>query len=333
VLRALGLGDLLTAVPALRAVRRALPDHELLLLGPPALAPVVERAELADAVVPVEGKHALPLAVAPLGRVEVAVNLHGRGPQSHRMLQALNPRRLIAFSRSPVHHGHAAWRDDEHEVHRWTRLLTAEGMPADPCELTLDPPDAAVGAATSGATVLHPGASAPARRWPLERWAALAAAERDDGHRVVVTAGPGEQRLAMDVAAAAGLRPGDVITPPDVLSLLAVIAAAGAVVVGDTGVAHVATAVATPSVVLFGPTSPARWGPPAVSRHRVLWAGRQGDPHGPCTDEGLLMISVDDVRAALAGLRADGQTGAQRDRSGGAAVPAASAKRSASHAG
>jgi ADP-heptose:LPS heptosyltransferase len=333
VLRALGLGDLLTAVPALRAVRRALPDHEVLLLGPSAFAPLVEHAELADAVVPVEGKDALPLAVAPLGPVDVAVNLHGRGPQSHHLLQALNPRRLIAFSRSPVHRGLAAWRDDEHEVHRWTRLLTTEGMPADPGELALEPPDAGVAAATTAATVLHPGASAPARRWPVERWAALAAAEREDGHRVVVTAGPGEQRLAMDVAAGAGLRIGDVITTPDALTLLAVIAAAGAVVVGDTGVAHVATAMATPSVVLFGPTSPARWGPPAIARHRVLWAGRQGDAHGRCTHDGLLMISVEDVRAELAGLRAQGQAVGQRDPSDGPALPAASAKRSASHAG
>ncbi len=61
----------------------------------------------------------------------------------------------------------------------------------------------------------------------------------------------------------------------DLVELAAAVAAAGRVVCGDTGVAHLATALGTPSVVLFGPTSPARWGPPADRpQHRVLWAGR-----------------------------------------------------------
>jgi ADP-heptose:LPS heptosyltransferase len=75
------------------------------------------------------------------------------------------------------------------------------------------------------------------------------------------------------------------------------------VVCGDTGVAHLATALRTPSVVLFGPTPPARWGPPADRPwHRVLWAGRTGDPHGRSADDGLLEIDVADVTAALADL-------------------------------
>jgi ADP-heptose:LPS heptosyltransferase len=75
------------------------------------------------------------------------------------------------------------------------------------------------------------------------------------------------------------------------------------VAVGDTGVAHLATALGTPSVVLFGPTSPALWGPPpGRRRHRALWAGRSGDPHGGTVDPGLLAISVRDVLEALGGL-------------------------------
>ena len=84
-----------------------------------------------------------------------------------------------------------------------------------------------------------------------------------------------------------------------ILALAALVAAAGRVVVGDTGVAHLATAFGTPSVVLFGPTSPAAWGPPPGRRHRALWAGRVGDPHGEQPDPGLLAIPVDEVLAAL----------------------------------
>jgi ADP-heptose:LPS heptosyltransferase len=73
---------------------------------------------------------------------------------------------------------------------------------------------------------------------------------------------------------------------------------------GDTGVAHLATALGTASVVLFGPTAPAAWGPPRDRpRHTVLWAGRTGDPHGSQPDPGLLEIETDDVVAALAAFR------------------------------
>jgi ADP-heptose:LPS heptosyltransferase len=81
----------------------------------------------------------------------------------------------------------------------------------------------------------------------------------------------------------------------DIVELAALIAAAGRVVCGDTGVAHLATAVATPSVVLFGPTPPTRWGPPATRHHVALWAGRDGDPQGREPDPGLLALTVGDV--------------------------------------
>ena len=69
---------------------------------------------------------------------------------------------------------------------------------------------------------------------------------------------------------------------------------------GDTGVGHLATALGTPSVVLFGPVPPSEWGPP-VSRpqHRALWAGRRGDPHAPTVDPGLLRITTEAVFHAM----------------------------------
>ncbi|MDP9388463.1 MAG: glycosyltransferase family 9 protein, partial [Actinomycetota bacterium] len=88
----------------------------------------------------------------------------------------------------------------------------------------------------------------------------------------------------------------------DLLGLAAVVAAAGRVVSGDTGVAHLASAFGTPSVILFGPVPPSRWGPPPSGPHRALWAGTVGDPHAPRRDPGLLRLHVDDVLAALADL-------------------------------
>ena len=110
--------------------------------------------------------------------------------------------------------------------------------------------------------------------------------------------------LARRVARGAGLPDRAVYAGrTDVLGLAALVAAAGRVVCGDTGVAHLATALRTPSVVLFGPISPALWGPPPDRpRHRALWAAGTGDPHGEEPDPGLLRIRVAKVVEALSTL-------------------------------
>jgi ADP-heptose:LPS heptosyltransferase len=82
------------------------------------------------------------------------------------------------------------------------------------------------------------------------------------------------------------------------------VAAARLVVSGDTGIAHLASAYRTPSVILFGPTSPERWGPPATNPATVIWRGVTGDPHGRRVNPALLAIGSDEVlKAAEARLR------------------------------
>ncbi len=310
VLRALGLGDLLTAVPALRGLRRAFVGHELVLATPRWLGPLVGLVDVVDRHLPVGELEPLPATLTD--RVDVAVNLHGSGPQSARLLLARRPGRLVTFAHPQVPDaaGGPVWRDDEHEVVRWCRLVEAAGADADPTELDLraPTPTGPVAAAARGATVVHPGAKSGARRWPAGRFAAIAARERRRGRRVVVTGSAGERALALEVAGAAGLPETDVLAGRlDLAELAGVVAAAGRVVCGDTGVAHLATAMGTASVVLFGPTPPTTWGPPVerADRHRVLWAGRRGDPLADEPFAGLLALSVDDVARELDALDAE----------------------------
>ncbi|TDC55833.1 glycosyltransferase family 9 protein [Actinomadura sp. KC345] len=289
VLRALGLGDLLTAVPALRALRRGTPGARVTLAAPAALDFLARSTGAVDDVLPVEGLRQLP----PADGVGVAVNLHGSGPRSHRILAALRPGRLLAFACPEAGHtGGPGWDSGEHEVARWCRLVSAYGFGADPGDLDLPAPS--LPSPAPGAAVVHPGAAFPARRWPAERFAAVAAALRDRGERVVVTGGEAEAPIARRVAALAGLDEGaDLSGRTRLPDLAALVARARLVVCGDTGVAHLATAYRTPSVLLFGPTPPGRWGPPDRAEHLVLWAGRRGDPHGREPDPGLLEISAD----------------------------------------
>jgi ADP-heptose:LPS heptosyltransferase len=306
VLRALGLGDLLAAVPALRALAVAFADHERLLAAPAALAPLLPliRAEgqpcahrLVDLAGLEGGSRVLP------AEPDVAVNLHGRGPESHRLLLRGRPGRLIAFRNPevPESAGMPAWRADEHEVARWCRLLSEQGIEADPGGLTIDRPALPAPAWAENAIVVHPGAASAARRWPAERWAAGAVEARAAGSEILLTGGPDEVGIADRVGDAAGV-PAErrLAGRTDLAELAALVAAARAVVCGDTGVAHLATALGVPSVVLFGPTSPERWGPPADRPiHRALWRGRHGDPHAVEVDPGLLEIGADDVLREL----------------------------------
>jgi ADP-heptose:LPS heptosyltransferase len=295
VLRALGLGDLLTAVPALRGLRSGYPEHRLVLAAP---APLRELALLTEAV-----DDLLPTAkLGPLTWPEpppaIAVNLHGRGPQSTRILRALRPAVLITHVQ-PGEPG-PEWDDDLHEVRRWCRLLEYFGIPADPTDLALVRPQTPSPA--PGAVIVHPGCAFAARRWPVERYAAVARRLAKAGRRVVVTGSAAERSLAARLAAAADLPDEDVFAGRTTLfQLAALVAAASLVVCGDTGIAHLATAYGTPSVVLFGPVSPQHWGPsPQRRQHVALWGGTTGDTFADQPDAGLLRITTAEVIAAAA---------------------------------
>lgn len=297
MLRALGLGDLLTAVPALRGLRARFPHAEITLAAPGWLADAVDRIDAVHRLLPTE-----ELGPIDFPRPDLAVNLHGKGPQSVERLLATTPRGLLTYlGPEQVTGWHraekaavAGWPDDRHEVLRWCDLLQAKGVRCDPDDFRLPP-----ARGRTGRIVIHPGASTGARRWPVDRYAAVA---RQLGPEVVVTAGPAEHDLARQVGA-------DVVTG-SLAQLLDLVATARLVICGDTGVAHVATAYRTPSVLLFGPVPPRQWGP-RHGPHRVLWHGRTGDTFAAEPDPGLLAITVEEVLDAVGGVLCGSESSAR----------------------
>lgn len=297
VLRALGLGDLLAAVPALHALRRAFPQHRLLYASPGWLADAVELVGGYE-LLPVRGLDE-PLPI-PQGAVDIAVNLHGKGPQSTTLLQAAGPRVTMA------HRGGGAdgpeWVEDLNERTRWTRLLQWHRIDADPHDVALRIP--AVAAQLPDATVIHVGAAFASRLWPAERFAGVARRLAESGHRVVFTGSAQERQRAQEICRQAGL-PGSAVLAGSLQlrEFAACIAAARLVISADTGAAHLASAYARPSIVLFGPVGPRRWGPPpgphvALTREDL----RRGDPFADSPDPALLGVTVDDVLRAAAEL-------------------------------
>ncbi|MBV9160392.1 MAG: glycosyltransferase family 9 protein [Pseudonocardiales bacterium] len=301
VLRALGLGDLLTAVPALRGLRSAYSDHHLVLAAPAPLRELALLTAAVDDLLPTAPGRT-PKATARLGPLSwrqappaVAVNLHGRGPQSIRALRALHPTVLLTHA-APGEPG-LEWDSDLHEVRRWCQLLEYFGIPADPSDLQLARPPAPSPA--PGAVIVHPGCAFAARHWPVDRYAAVARRLAGAGRRVVVTGSVEQRPLATQLAAAADLPDDAVLAGGTTLSQLAALVADAALLIcGDTGIAHLATAYRTPSVVLFGPVSPQHWGPPPERlQHVALWAGSTGDTFADQTDPGLLRITTAEVIA------------------------------------
>jgi ADP-heptose:LPS heptosyltransferase len=155
---------------------------------------------------------------------------------------------------------------------------------------------------SEGYVLLNPGAAWPNKRWPAARFGAVAAAiGREHGLRSVVTWGPGEESLAAAVVAAS-LGTAEAAPPTRIADIVAIARGARLMVSGDTGPLHVAGAVGTPLVALFGPTLPERNGPWAsadVTLSRVATCScfyeRRCKNAAPCIDD----IAVDEVVQAV----------------------------------
>ncbi|HEY7855805.1 MAG TPA: glycosyltransferase family 9 protein [Terriglobales bacterium] len=104
--------------------------------------------------------------------------------------------------------------------------------------------------------IVHPGCGRPSRRWPLQRWRELI--EILGAGQVVLTGTRGEATTCAWLAAATGAR--SIAGRTTWASLAAIAAAAAAVIAPDTGILHLAHALGTPSVGVFGPNDPAVWG-------------------------------------------------------------------------
>jgi ADP-heptose:LPS heptosyltransferase len=205
--------------------------------------------------------------------------------------------------------------DDVHEVERSLALAAAMGheLPEDDdgalcvqCAPAAPPFDEPY-------VVVHPGASVPARAWAPERNAELVGALAAAGWCVAVTGSASEAELTALVAAGAGAaaapRVRDLGGATDLAQLASVIAGAAAIVVGNTGPAHLAAAVGTPVVSLYAPTVPAvRWQPwrvpHAILNEAVPCAGCRARtcpvPGHPCIDALPLAVVLDAVERLAA---------------------------------
>jgi ADP-heptose:LPS heptosyltransferase len=297
VFRGLYLGDLVAATGALRALRRGYPETEITLVSLPWATALAPHLPYVDRLLPYPGAPALDgggdeedleefLARMRAERFDLAVNMHGRGPTSTELTVRFGARMTAGFTgtgiTAPPLDVEVPWEAEEHESRKL--LLLAEkigGASTGPePELrvleedhrrarTLLPPGL-----RKPLALVHPGASVPEKRWPEEAFGSVAKGLIRHGYAVAVTGSSAEKKLTSQVA---DLAPGalDLGGQTDLSTLVALVAQANVLVSNDTGPAHLAYALKTPSVTTFGPsTDVRRWGPLSRRRHAVLF----GDP-------------------------------------------------------
>ncbi|MBX6313280.1 MAG: glycosyltransferase family 9 protein [Isosphaeraceae bacterium] len=297
VLRALQLGDMLCAVPALRALRAALPGAEIVLIGLPWARAFAERfGGYLDGFREFPGYPGLPERPAQIGRLpsflaemqaerfDLAIQMHGSGRISNPLTVLLGARRCAGFYRSgefcPDPQRFLPWPEHGSEIRRLLELMRHLGAPAqgEHLEFPLRLEDRRALWTIEEARALrpgtyacvHPGASVPGRRWPVDRFAAVADVLAARGLQVVLTGTTAEAGLTRAVARAMRSSCLDLAGRTDLGALGALLSGARLLVCNDTGLSHLAAALRVPSVVISIESDPERWAPLDRARHRVL---------------------------------------------------------------
>lgn len=285
------LGDLVHALPVAAAIKAAWPEARLDWLAEARHRPFLDLVPVLDGRLAIDtrsvrGRCGWPAVVRAMRSRRYDATLDVQGLLKSAALARLSgAHRVIGFARAHLReplavHAYSETVDPRGAVHVVEKNLAcaaALGVPVAAPRFPLSPPNpspevaAVVEAAGPAFAAINPGAAWPSKRWPAERFGALARRLADRcGLGSIVLWGPGERALADAVAAAAG-GAARIAPPTSVGDLLVLLARAAVVVAGDTGPLHLAAALGTPVVGIYGPTDPRRngpWGPRdrAVSR-------------------------------------------------------------------
>ena len=334
VVRLRSIGDTVLATPSLHALRRFLPAAQIDVLLESWVAPVLEGFREVDNVITVErGSTASRARVARRLRAErydVAYNLHG-GTTATLLMRAAGARHRVGFSSYQYSRllNHAApspaeiWgKEKPHSVEQQLALLGWTGVPVSdrpPTRLTVTAQAvasvaerlraASISEAASLA-LIHPAAAFDTKQWATENFARVAEYLSGRGFVCVAIAAPNEERVVSDLSANSSARVTALtdLTLPEVTAL----SARSRLFVGnDSGIAHIAAAVRTPSVVIFGSSNVAHWRPWATAPAEIV---REELPCQPCpgytclefaAPECIRRVKVERVTAAIERVTSD----------------------------
>ena len=304
VFRALHLGDMLCAVPALRALRRSLPAACITLVGLPWARQFAQRfGAYIDAFFAFPGHTMLPeqsfvheraeefYAAMQAQRFGLAVQLHGSGNISNRVIAGLGAQAMAGFgAQTAPGGGFLPYPAMGAEPLRLLQLTDRLGAPAAGTQLEFpltthderELRDSGIGDGLVPHSYLciHPGARDRGKCWPPALFAVVADRLADEsGLRVVLTGSAAEADLSAAVARHMRHPAIDAAAPISIGAMAALMSRARLLVCNDTGVSHIAAGLKLPSVVIFSKADIQRWAPLDRALHRCLW-----DPDGEQVD-------------------------------------------------
>jgi heptosyltransferase-1 len=285
IVRLGALGDVVHAIPAAAAIRTALPEARIDWLVDAKHREIVDLVVAVNRTIPLEGPAlrgwAQAVRVLRQTPYDVAIDLQGL-LKSAVLARGSGAARIIGFSiwhlrekTARPFYSQTGSAEGGHVIEKNLRLLQTLGIDDREIRFPLaSPPSAALDRFRERLPIGRPfalinaGAAWPNKRWPPERFGELASFVHDAcGMTPVIIWGPGEEALVASVIAASS---GTAVAAPrtGIADLVAFTRTAALVISGDTGPLHIATAVGTPTVSLFGPTNPDRNGP--IAAHDVI---------------------------------------------------------------
>lgn len=297
VLRALQLGDLMCAVPALRSLRRSYPTADISLVGLPWARQFVLRFNhLLDRFIEFPGFPGLPerpplirrlppfLRQMQDQRFDAAIQLHGSGSYVNPLTELFGARRCAGYFKTgeycPDEATFMEYPEGLNEIRRHLELTRFLGL-AETGE-SLEFPISENEKTAFGSLVkehglspyeyicFHPGSRAASRRWAADDFGAVAGKLAQRGLRIVVTGCAEEQRFAEPLLQAAGAACIDLTGKTDLGVLAMLLKTSRLLVCNDTAVSHIAAALRVPSIVLFSGSDLDRWAPLDAGLHRAI---------------------------------------------------------------
>ncbi|GAB4054319.1 glycosyltransferase family 9 protein [Spirosoma litoris] len=300
VFRAIKLGDLLCAIPAFRALRQAFPKAHIALIGLPWAEEFVGcYSQYFDEFVSFPGWPGLPeqplnpdrtvtfLQAMQSRQWDVVLQLQGNGTLVNAMLHLFNAPVIAGYylpdqrsERWVAKTGlYMPYPINTHEVLRHVWLIEFLGIAPRGYELEFSLTEAdrcearrllhQIGAEPKPFICLHAGGIS-GRRWPEHQFAAVADVLAEQGYTIVLTGTASEQAIVETVQMAMKYPSVSIVGKTSLRQLAAVVKEAALLVSNDTGVAHLAVACQTPSIVIFTSADPAEWGALDQSRHRAV---------------------------------------------------------------
>jgi len=318
IFRALKLGDMLNVVPALRALRTALPSAHITLVGLPWCGEFVKRfASYLDEFIQLPGIPGFPeqtpnvpefpnfLREVQSRQFDLTLQMQGSGDIANTVISFWGAKYCAGFYKPgqycPDKNLFLEYPEAETEVWRHLRLMEFLGIPlqGDELEFPIFEEDWAElyqlkqeFGLQSEYVCIHPGASKPTRRWPVANFANVADGLAALGLQIVLTGTRDESDLTRAMTQQMKAPAIDLAGKTTLGNLAALISKSKLVVSNDTGISHVAAAVKSPSIILFSVSDMDRWAPKNKERHKVLW------PAGKMTANDVLRQAKLQLRTA-----------------------------------